>query len=275
MRHFLSYWKNLFLFAKHSRTDLAHCREIAMKLPAQTRGMRFADFCPDSREAVRTGVGNSPLASYFEQVHEGPGLLKWDHYFEIYDRHFNRYRNKPITMMEVGVYSGGSLPMWKWYFGEMSKIIGVDIEPACEVYAKDGIEILIGDQESRKFWSQVKASHPPIDVFLDDGGHTPEQQMVTLEEMLPHMALGGTYMIEDTHGNWNGCTSFLGGLVSRLNRATGSDQHSEHYRSGFQQVIHSVHFYPFACVIEKNAVPVDRLRLLSRGTQWQPFLKRD
>lgn len=275
MRSILSYLKTMFLFARYSQKDLPYCRESVLKLQSQNKGMRFADLCPDTEKVFQSGVGHSPLAKYFESVHEGPGLLKWDHYFEIYDRHFSRYRNKRMTMMEVGVYSGGSLPMWRWYFGETSRIIGVDIEPACKVYAKDGIDILIGDQESREFWSQVKKSHAPIDVFLDDGGHTPEQQMVTLEEMLPHLALGGTYMIEDIHGNANCFTSFLNGLVSRLNQAAGSDQNNEHLRGGLQKVVHSVHFYPFVCVIEKHAVPVDRIRLLSRGTQWQPFLNKD
>lgn len=31
--------------------------------------------------------------------------------------------------MEIGVYRGGSLQMWKNYFGEGTRVIGIDITP--------------------------------------------------------------------------------------------------------------------------------------------------
>eukprot|EP00882_Tetradesmus_deserticola_P013016 GHRQ01013801.1.p1 GENE.GHRQ01013801.1~~GHRQ01013801.1.p1 ORF type:complete len:149 (+),score=29.43 GHRQ01013801.1:548-994(+) len=38
---------------------------------------------------------------------------------------------------------------------------------------------------------------PKLDIILDDGGHTMEQQIVTFEEMYKHVKLGGIYMVED------------------------------------------------------------------------------
>lgn len=32
-------------------------------------------------------------------------------------------------MLEIGVFGGGSLDMWKAYLGEEAKVIGVDINP--------------------------------------------------------------------------------------------------------------------------------------------------
>ena len=40
-------------------------------------------------------------------------IHKWNHYFEIYNKHFKRFRNKDINILEVGVSHGGSLQMWK------------------------------------------------------------------------------------------------------------------------------------------------------------------
>ena len=40
-------------------------------------------------------------------------LHKWFHYFDIYERHFERFRGKNPTMLEIGVFGGGSLAMWK------------------------------------------------------------------------------------------------------------------------------------------------------------------
>ena len=47
--------------------------------------------------------------------------LKYKNYFFIYDKLFNEYRNKNITFVEIGVFSGGSLFMWKNFFGKKQK----------------------------------------------------------------------------------------------------------------------------------------------------------
>jgi hypothetical protein len=54
---------------------------------------------------------DNDLLKYFEN---NPGNLihKWMHYFEIYDRHFSRFRNKDVHIVEIGVFQGGSLQMW-------------------------------------------------------------------------------------------------------------------------------------------------------------------
>ena len=89
---------------------------------------------------------------------------------------------------------------------------GVDIEPACRIYEADGIEILIGDQSDRHFWAKVRAAVPRIDVLIDDAGHHPEHQIITLEELLPHLASGGVYLCEDVHGAPNYFASYVAGL---------------------------------------------------------------
>ena len=44
-------------------------------------------------------------------------IFKWLHYLDIYEEVFSRFRGKPVTMLEIGVLGGGSLQMWKDYFG--------------------------------------------------------------------------------------------------------------------------------------------------------------
>jgi hypothetical protein len=39
--------------------------------------------------------------------------------------------------------------------------------------------MVCGGQASREFWREFKATHPTIDIFIDDGGHTMEQQLVS------------------------------------------------------------------------------------------------
>ena len=62
--------------------------------------------------------------------------LKWKNYFYIYDKLFKKYRNKKIIFVEIGVFSGGSLFMWRNFFGKKAKIIGIDLNPESKKFEK-------------------------------------------------------------------------------------------------------------------------------------------
>ena len=112
--------------------------------------------------------GPNPLEEYF--VRNNARLIhKWAHYFEIYHRHFYSFRGRQITLMEFGVYRGGSLQMWKHYFGGRARIVGVDIDPACKEFEEPQIEIHIGDQADNDFLRQLRQKIGPVDILIDDG----------------------------------------------------------------------------------------------------------
>ncbi len=119
------------------------------------------------------------LQNYFNN-NTGNCIDKWEHYFEVYETWFHKYRGKSVNILEIGVYQGGSLKMWKKYFGEKAKIFAIDINPDCKQFETDDIKIFIGSQEDREFLRQVKQELPPIDILIDDGGHTMIQQIVKL-----------------------------------------------------------------------------------------------
>ena len=169
-------------------------------------------------------------------------------------------------MLEIGIYSGGSLGMWRSYFGNQCHIYGVDIENACSTYENEYTTVYIGDQSDREFWKKLRENTPPIDILIDDGGHTPEQQRITLEEMLPHLRCGGVYLCEDVHGGLNDFAAYATSLVDELN---GTGELNE-----FQKSIHSIHFYPFCVIIEKHTVEPDRFVAPKHGTKWQPFFSK-
>lgn len=138
----------------------------------------------------------NPLEEYFYN-NNNKHVDKWTHLFEIYHKHFNRFRNKEITVVEFGVFKGGSLQMWKNYFGKKAKIIGVDIDPECEKLVEDQIEIYIGDQEDRNFLKNLMEKIGPIDIVIEDGGHRMKQQIHTFEEVWPCMKDEGVFLVED------------------------------------------------------------------------------
>lgn len=68
----------------------------------------------------------------------GPIVHKWRHYLSIYDRHLSRYRSTPVRLLEIGMFKGGSLQMWRRYFGIDARIYGIDIDPSCATYNGGG-----------------------------------------------------------------------------------------------------------------------------------------
>ena len=89
-------------------------------------------------------------------------LHKWNHYFDIYERHLSRFRGKNLVMLEIGVFGGGSLDMWRAYLGTEAKIIGIDINPECKQYESDGIEIFIGSQDDSTLIDKILKKYPKV-----------------------------------------------------------------------------------------------------------------
>lgn len=128
--------------------------------------------------------------------------IKVSSYFQVYEELLARYRNRRITFVEVGVFNGGSLFMWRSYFGPEARIIGIDLNPAAKKWEQEGFEIHIGSQSDPQFWERFFAAVGEVDVLLDDGGHTNEQQIITVEQCLPHIRDGGLLLVEDVHASY-------------------------------------------------------------------------
>ena len=219
----------------------------------------------------------SDLEVYFDNYKEGPGIWKWRHYFDIYERHFKKFRGTPVRIVEIGIYSGGSLKMWREYFGQECIVYGIDIEDACKVYENDNVHILIGDQSDRNFWQTFRNEVGLVDIVIDDGGHLPLMQLVTLEETLNHIKPGGVYLCEDITGRFNPFHSYVSGLSRSLHDTMYRDENCSSKQqicpNPFQKIVNSIHLYPFVLVIEMNLNLVNTFSSPKRGTQWQPFFK--
>ena len=127
---------------------------------------------------------------------------KHSSYFQVYAELLEPYRNKPITFIEVGVLNGGSLFMWREYFGAKARIIGIEFNPLAKRWESEGFEIFIGSQSDSVFWDDVFNKIGDVDIVLDDGGHTYEQQIVTAHKCIPHIKDGGLLIVEDTHTSY-------------------------------------------------------------------------
>jgi Methyltransferase domain len=230
------------------------------------RGYRYGQHFPSAVAAPGVPRETSPLEAYAEQHRSGPGLFKWQHYFEIYDRHLARFRGQPVTLVEIGVAGGGSLGMWRDYLGPDARIVGVDIDPECRRFACDGIEVMIGDQGSPGFWGSFSNDHGQLDIVIDDGSHLPEHQIVTLKSLLPAIRPGGVYVCEDIHGPFQPFHAFIDGLTRNLSAVGFADEHNP--ANALQRQVASVHRYPLMVVIEKVVNSPKAFETGRHGSEW-------
>lgn len=193
--------------------------------------------------------------------HEGNLIHKWDHYFDIYEKHFAGYRDKKVNMLEIGISHGGSLQLWKKFFGPQAHIYAIDINPECKRLEEENTTIFIGSQSDKAFLENVMSQLPELDIILDDGGHTMIQQLVSFETLFLNVKEGGLYVVEDTHTSY--WTEFHGGLRKRgtfIEHAKGLIdklyEHHIHDKTGiiFDDIsrhINSIAFYDSVVVFEK------------------------
>lgn len=143
-------------------------------------------------------------------AHDGPGILKWLHYLPIYDRLFAQYAGRPVKFLEIGVLAGGSMHMWREYFGPLATIFGIDINPECAEFGRLAGEVRIGSQNDPDFLQAVVAEMGGVDIVLDDGSHVAAHQRTSLEVLYPLLREGGLYVIEDLHTSY--WADYEGGL---------------------------------------------------------------
>ena len=163
--------------------------------------------------------------------------------------------------------------MWRRYLGAGCRVHGVDVEEACKGYEDAHTKIHIGDQADRAFWRRFREQVLTVHVLIDDGGHRAEQQMVTLEEMPPHLHPGGVYICEDVQGIGNRFATFAHSCADNLNAfaPVPNQQDLASRLTPFQAALCSVHLYPFVVAIEKSGTTFDQFVCPTRGTEWQPF----
>ena len=145
-----------------------------------------------------------------------PRVQKWEEYLDAYHRHFAKFRGTAANVLEIGVQSGGSLLMWREYFGPKAHIYGVDIDPrALHFHAPEQhVHVLIGDQGDEAFLASLCDTIGRVDVVLDDGSHYNEHQVQLFEALFTRGRClnmkEGVFVVEDVTTSY--MPQFGGGL---------------------------------------------------------------
>ena len=209
---------------------------------------------------IKKQPSTNPLESYFYNNRKNI-VHKWQHYFDIYHAHFKRYIGTDCIVLEIGVGQGGSLQMWKNYFGNKATIYGLDINPSCKDFEEENISIFIGSQSDRNFLKHLKMKIPKVDILIDDGGHMMDQQIISFEELFEHVKDDGIYLCEDVHTSYweeyDGGLNKPGSFVE-FSKKLIDKLHAWHIRNGelsvseFTRDVGSLHFYDSVFVLEKK-----------------------
>jgi hypothetical protein len=216
-------------------------------------------------QAAKAGPGAGAIETAFFG-HRGRLIHKWHHFMPLYDRYFDplRRRDRPVRLLEIGIADGGSLELWRGYFGKDAAISGIDISPACAAYDGElGNRVRIGSQSDPAFLRAVVEEMGGLDIVIDDGSHMSQDMRASFDVLFPLMAEGGLYVAEDLHtaywrnfgGGYNSKRSFIG-----LCKTLIDDMHHWYHPLGERIVagkghVAGVHLHDSIAFIEKRHMP--------------------
>ena len=195
-------------------------------------------------------------------TNDGKIIHKWVHYFPIYEKHFEWYRNKSLTFLEIGAFKGGSLQMWQRYFGPLAKIVGIDIQEKCKDHEQPGIYVRIGDQSDEGFLQSVIDEFGVPDIVLDDGSHQMNHINASFQFLYPKLPKNGIYVVEDLHTayweEYGGGPEKAESFVNRAKKFIDS-LNADHSRGAIPvdfitRQTFSINFYDSVIVFEKGDV---------------------
>jgi len=133
----------------------------------------------------------SELNKHFQSDKGGKHCYLQD-YYQI---KFDPVRESTKTVLEIGVYEGASIRLWKEYF------VNADIYALEKLHKRSGlfqgedrIHLVIGDSVSSNSYTSMPND---LDIIIDDGSHKPEDQFATFQQAFTKLSTGGMYIIED------------------------------------------------------------------------------
>lgn len=125
---------------------------------------------------------------------------------EFYSKYFDKFLDKPINILEIGIASGSSLLMLKEYFPKAT-IYAIDVNT-------DSVKLNLGENINTYLCSQIDflklneiIKDKKFDIIIDDGSHITSHQEKSFGFLFPFLNKNGIYICEDLH------TSFINAFI--------------------------------------------------------------
>jgi len=161
-------------------------------------------------------------------------------YLNNFERHFNHLRDMQLSILELGVFHGGSLLMWHEYFSN-GFVVGLDLNPNPLAEMPERIRFYQGSQDDEILLDRIAMECAPdgFDIVIDDASHIGKMARASFRNLFEkHVKRGGIYVVEDWGtGYWSSwpdgqnyylaepkysdASSKKGSLLKRLSRKLG------------------------------------------------------
>ncbi|HYP52313.1 MAG TPA: hypothetical protein VEQ42_02170 [Pyrinomonadaceae bacterium] len=120
-------------------------------------------------------------------------------YLRNYEEYFRPFVGRDVRLLELGVYRGGSLLLWRDYF-ERGIVAGLDVNHV-EVEDPSGrVRVYQGMQQDTRLLDRIARECAPegFDIIIDDCSHVGELTRISFWHLFDkHLKTGGLYVVED------------------------------------------------------------------------------
>ncbi len=188
-------------------------------------------------------------------------------YLSFYESAFAPLRDKPLTILEIGVLNGASVRTWHDYFPK-ARVIGCDIDPMARRWAGDRIEIEYMDQSNIEDLVRIAVKYGPFDIVIEDGSHLWDHQTTSLKTLYPFVRPGGFYVVEDLQTNYGefeaeyrglarqSCVEFLMQWLDLhiADNALPLNRVEDPFLRTYGRGARAISFHKRVCLIEKRAL---------------------
>jgi SAM-dependent methyltransferase len=120
-------------------------------------------------------------------------------YMPVYAKLFQPLVSQPVALLELGIFKGESLRLWRDYFPR-GTIVGLDIKPIVMDDPEGRIHVYRGAQEDTALLSRIAHEHAAagFDIIIDDASHLACPTRIAFWHLFEqHLKPGGIYVIED------------------------------------------------------------------------------
>lgn len=137
---------------------------------------------------------------------------------QVYAELLAEFRDRPVSLLEIGIAQGGSLFFWAEFFtNPATRILGLDLQPPDCVYPAN-VQAIACDQNDAARLRQLATAHGPFDLIIDDASHFTKETRICFHTLFPaFLKVGGWYIIEDwAVGYWKDKDPRYRGMVELI-----------------------------------------------------------
>lgn len=119
-------------------------------------------------------------------------------YLPVYESLFKNIKDSVKNILEIGVYTGGSMLLWNDYFLNAT-VHGLDVRPEPDIIKNiDRIKFYNADAYNFDFIrTTFEETNMKFDILIDDGPHSLDSMMIFASKYSPLLTDKGILVIED------------------------------------------------------------------------------